>query len=632
LKNGKACGPDMVPNEVLRNDALRPILLAFFNKCFDAHLVPSVWQKAVISPIPKSSSKDPYVPLNYRGISLLSCFYKLYSSLLNNRISKHCESNKLIVDEQNGFRAHRGCLDHIYSLSSIIRNRMCDNLSTYCAFIDMKKAFDWVNRDLLFYKIMSNFGINGKLYDAIKSVYSSSQACVKLNNYSTDWFDICSGVKQGDTLSPTLFSMYINDLATGVKELNYGVDIDGQNVCILLYADDIVLIAPNESQLQKMLDEVSQWCNKWQMVVNTDKTQVVHFRSRRTGLTPYPFMFDKTTLEKVALYKYLGVYFDEFSTFNHTAKTLSDSASGALGAIRYKLKFLKECRCGTFTKLFTSCVCPILEYGAGVWGMKYFECIEQVQRKAMRYFLGVHRFAPIDFIVGDFGWETCFSRQKLAVLRLWNRLLSLPTNRVTSKIFKWDLNYSSKMGSWSNSVKNILGEANLSSLFDTRDPCDLGLALSALQDTDFLRWNSSRYNKPKLRYYNMYKADIAQEDYLNYDIPKYQRSIFAQFRAGILPLQVEIGRFRNISLSERLCPVCSLESVEDEFHLLCICEKYQDLRIVLYEKASNLNPAFDSFDELDKFVFLVNNVQRAVITFLTGAMTRRRNVMFSNTQ
>ena len=204
------------------------------NKCFEFSLVPSSWQQAIIAPIPKSSSIDPFVPLNYRGKSLLSCFYKMYSSLINNRLSFCCESNDLIVDEQNGFRSGRSCTDHIYCLCSIIRNRNVDNLSTYCAFIDMRKAFDWVNRDLLLYKLMSQFEVYGKLYDAIKSIYCNSSACVRVNNNCTDWFNITSGVKQGDVLSPTLFCMYLYDMAVGIKQLQCGVNLNGFELSILL--------------------------------------------------------------------------------------------------------------------------------------------------------------------------------------------------------------------------------------------------------------------------------------------------------------------------------------------------------------------------------------------------------------
>ena len=179
LKNAKAVGPDIIPNEVLKHIGMRAVILPFVNKCFNCHIIPSSWQKAIISPIPKSASKDPYVPLNYRGISLLSCFYKIYSCLISNRVSLHCENNGLIVDEQNGFRANRSCLDHIFSICSVIRNSILDKLNVFAAFIDMRKAFDWVNRDLLLYKIIAQFGITGKLYKAIHSIYSFSEACVR---------------------------------------------------------------------------------------------------------------------------------------------------------------------------------------------------------------------------------------------------------------------------------------------------------------------------------------------------------------------------------------------------------------------------------------------------------------------
>ena len=223
------------------------------------------------------------------------------------------------------------------------------------------------------------------------------------------------GTIQGDNLSPTLFSMFLNDLATGIKELNLGVDVDGCNVSILLYADDIVLIAPNENNLQCMLDYVKDCCKKWRMSVNRDKTQVVHFRPVRTQPTAVQFWFDGETLDTVSSYKYLGIYLDEHLSFKATVNALSASASRALGYLRYKLRFLKECRCATFTRLYSSCVCPIMDYASGVWGVKSFDCLEQVQYRALRYFLGVHKFTPIYVLTGDSGWLSCFSRHKLAL-------------------------------------------------------------------------------------------------------------------------------------------------------------------------------------------------------------------------
>ena len=123
-----------------------------FKICFNCGRIPSAWQKAIIlCPIPKSAAKDPHIPLNYRGISLLSCIAKAYSSLLNRRIVIFCELTYAFSDEQNGCRHDRSCVDHIFSLTAIIRNRMAVNMPTFCCFIDMQKAFDWVDRKMLLY-------------------------------------------------------------------------------------------------------------------------------------------------------------------------------------------------------------------------------------------------------------------------------------------------------------------------------------------------------------------------------------------------------------------------------------------------------------------------------------------------
>ena len=166
----------------------------------------------------------------------------------------------IIVDEQNGFRADRS-LDYMFCISSVIRNNIIEKSSVFAAFIDMRKAFDWINRDMLLYKILFQFGISGKLYGAIKSLYSFSEAYIKINNYKTDHFPMTCELSKEMNYHPHCLAVFLNDLATGIKELNLGVDVNC-NVSILLYADNIVLIAPNENNLQCLLDYVKDWCKK----------------------------------------------------------------------------------------------------------------------------------------------------------------------------------------------------------------------------------------------------------------------------------------------------------------------------------------------------------------------------------
>ena len=121
-KCGKAVCIDSLPNEVLKNNVSINLRQSLFSKLFVTNMVPSTWRKALIKPIPKSSLLDPHIPLNYRGISLLSTVYKLYTSILNNRLLTYAENN-IYHDE-----------------TTILRHRINQNKDTYVCYIDAEKS------------------------------------------------------------------------------------------------------------------------------------------------------------------------------------------------------------------------------------------------------------------------------------------------------------------------------------------------------------------------------------------------------------------------------------------------------------------------------------------------------------
>ena len=339
------------------------------------------------------------MPQNYRGISLISCIAKIYSSILNSRLTSYLEDHDILVDEQNGFRRSRSCEDHVFVLSSIIDIRKHEGKSTFTAFIDMSKAFDCINRNMLYFKLLKN-KINGNFYKAITALYKETESCVQINNFTTTWFRTLQGVRQGDNLSPTLFNIYLNDLAKELKDLELGVSIGDTQVCILLYADDIVLISEDEQKLQKMLDHVGNWCNKWQMKVNTEKTNIVHFRNKRKPVTKFEFKINNCKINIADSYRYLGVIFDEYLTFELCARTLAESGGRALSSIISKFKQFKNVGYHTFTKLYDTGVNSIISYGASIWGYGNDKFGQLVQNRAMRYFLGVHKNAPTHAVQG----------------------------------------------------------------------------------------------------------------------------------------------------------------------------------------------------------------------------------------
>ena len=134
---------------------------------------------------------------------------------------------------------------------------------------------------MLWYKLMK-IGVTGLFLNAVKSLYDVTNSSVKLGTFMTGFFPVNSGVKQGCKISPTIFSVYINDLVSEINAHRAGVHIDEELIiAILLYADDIALIAPDKNSLHAMLDTVDLWCKRWRLTINTEKTKILHLRGNK---------------------------------------------------------------------------------------------------------------------------------------------------------------------------------------------------------------------------------------------------------------------------------------------------------------------------------------------------------------
>ena len=182
--------------------------------CFESNIIPSDWRRAIVCPIFKDINSVPRIPLNYRGISLLSTINKIYSSVLNNRLVTQCVSwwTKRI------------------SLRSLLHG---PRFHTQQYNSNQKRNFryiHWFTKSLrhswpcTFETLLLCNGIDGDFYNAIKSIYENTTSCVRIDDLLTEWFTSSAGVRQGDDLSPTLFALFINDLAKEVKILNKGTN------------------------------------------------------------------------------------------------------------------------------------------------------------------------------------------------------------------------------------------------------------------------------------------------------------------------------------------------------------------------------------------------------------------------
>ncbi len=449
-------------------------------------------------------SGDKYCADNYRGITLQNVACKVYADVLNRRLMKWMEINSKINDEQNGFRPERSCEDHIYLLKSIVNTSLAENKQVFGCYVDFHKAYDRIDRDSLWYKLLHS-GIKGKIYHAIKSLYENVSCYVKLNNgYGfSNSFPVSIGLKQGCKLSTSLFNLYINDLCTEINKLQCGVKIGDQHVSILFYADDIVLLSNSATKLQDMLNCLSEWCKKWRMQINETKTKVIHFRKKSTRRSNYNFTCGDKVIALTSDYKYLGIWFNEFSDMSLAVKQIAKSATRVLGSIIAKFKALGGLSYVCFKKLYDSSVEPILRYAAGIWGTKEYKTLETVQNKAARFISGVTKTCPNLASRGDLGWSTWYCKQRLELVRLWLRLRSMDSSRLTYKIFKHNCSkaINSKLKNWECHVINVFKSDGLMYLVDIEDFDSNHIMKNCkekLLDLDNASWHEALWDDQKL--------------------------------------------------------------------------------------------------------------------------------------
>ena len=543
--------------------------------------------------------------------TIMCCIAKIYSSVITARIQTFIEKNDLLADEQNGFRANKSCIDHIFSLVTILRNRKAQGKATFICFIDYKKAFDSVDRNLLLFKL-SKIGIVGKVYNAIRSLYKNPSSRVILNNICTDWFQCPLGVKQGDILSPILFAIYINDLVHDIKQTGNGIPLDDDIISCLLYAVDIILLAESETDLQNLLNKVNQWCSKWRLEVNLLKTNVMHVRKVKSKRSEFVFLFEGKKVDYCEKYKYLGVMINETLNFEQSLTDLCNSASRALSGLITKMIKHGGFPLNVYQTLYESCVCSITDYGAEVTGFHKFNCKEKMHDRAIRSFLSVNKHTPIAGLRAEIGWLEPRSRAQLKMIRMCHHLICMPNTGLTKKVILWDrsLWMSGQTQTWSAEVecilsRNNMGETFKSSIFNLR--LSIEQLRSSLISKDRLKLKTLCLNLPKLRTYVTVADFDSPKMYLLKPLSYNQRRSMARIRLGCLQLRVETGRFEKPKrkLEDRICLQCSLDKVETEEHFLLECSRHDSLRTVIL--GNILNNSCIDLDQTSKLAFLLND-------------------------
>ena len=326
LKNGKAKGWDSIPNEALKNlpSKMIDIITVLFNEIKSSGYLPTNWNRGRVTLVHKYGPRE--ILGNYRPITVLISLCGLYSKLLNARLMQVVEHHNLLGEIQNGFRANRSAADNNFILGSTRWKAKAKRSKIHAAYIDISKAYDSVNRGILWKKLTA-LGIRGNFLATLKSLYSDDCIDCNVNGIVTRPIFLRRGLRQGCSLSPVLFALYISQVGTDIFLSNLGFSLG--NVCIsgLLFADDLVLIARSAIGLKSLLKLVKKGFDALKLTINCDKSKVISpedhdwiIGDENTG--------EYLTLEKVSMYKYLGIwtYSTIFKTCSEKQKTCIKTA------------------------------------------------------------------------------------------------------------------------------------------------------------------------------------------------------------------------------------------------------------------------------------------------------------------
>ena len=371
LKNKKSCGIEGISNEILKccSPIIERHLALAFNKCIDEGVFPNIFKTAKVVPLFKKGDKKD--PANYRPISLLSSLSKVFEKILHNRMIRFTEKNNLICPMQYGFRNSMSCVDAIAAITEFVRTEIDKKAQGQACFIDLQKAFDTLDHDILLKKLV-DYGFRGKIFDILKNYLSERWQYISHNGVCTKKLKIVSGVPQGSVLGPFLFLLYINDI-----HLCMG------NCTMAMFADDTTICSSKRKgvcSIQSDIDNVSQWFCQNRLSINRDKCEAVAFGR---GHPNEILILDKKLPYSNAC-KYLGVYVDKTLRFREHIDYVEKKLNKFCGLIyRVRHMFNKKCLLMFYNSFAKSKICyGLLIYGSAA--KTNLLKIEKAQRRILR--------------------------------------------------------------------------------------------------------------------------------------------------------------------------------------------------------------------------------------------------------
>jgi len=625
LSTQKAPGPDHIPNELIKclDIKQRLILLDCINELYRKNVTPERWSEIIIVPIFKKGDKTK--PENYRPISLVNTSLKLLTILMSNRLSSWCKDNAVISDYQAAYKKGTGCQDHVFVLNSAIQYHLRGKRNkTFALFVDLSKAFDSINHDKLWDKLVS-VGLSSKFVSIIKSMYSYAKAKIRTKFGESCNFPIEIGVLQGETLSPKLFTIFMEEIVKIMHESDIpALKIASADLHILLYADDIVLLASNAIYLQDKINLLSSFFKRNNLLVNLNKTKVVIFRYNKNKIVTPRLFWDDVEIETVEKYTYLGVTFYGNMKYSQIANDFTTKASAAESQLSNLFKRTQIKTLDSRLRLFESLVTSVLLYCSHIWGISEIEKLVVFQNKFLRRILCLPNKTPVWFLRLE---TSCISIEMTFIKQLlgyYKKIISLPKECLIVKCFnalKYNVNNSKMKINWYRDLKKCLEKWDCDNLLEvevdaldvnevSKKCIDINTSIRSMIEMSVSRDIVRMQSSSTMPEYQTIRTHVTRQKFLNYNyyfgairLIVQMRANMGQLTVGTCTLKLNIlSNFYDKSINAE-CHCCNLNLTEDLLHVMFICPRYLLLRRKFlgdYDLPVNLNQFLQFFSNISE--------------------------------
>ena len=358
LKNASA-GWDQIPTFIAKRSIqhyLKP-LTYLINKSIHQGICPDELKVAKVFPVYKSGDKTNIS--NYRPISVLSFFSKVFEKIVYNHVIDFIDTNNLLSKQQFGFRKNHSTNHAVITLIDRISAALDSGRAVVGCYIDMKKAFDTVNHRILINKLQL-YGIRGHILDWFRSYLQNRKQYIHIDDTNSNLGSISCGVPQWSILGPLLFILYINDISN-ISHLMHTI----------LFADDTTILIESDhvstalKLMNKELQKLNTWLTANKLSLNISKTHYMVFDRGKEKNDQDSLYLNKILIERVKFTKFLRVIIDEKLTWTHHISYIKNKISKGFGIILRARKFFNK---SALLKLYNSFVLPYLIYCVEIWG------------------------------------------------------------------------------------------------------------------------------------------------------------------------------------------------------------------------------------------------------------------------